>query len=221
MEYRAKYDTWLKKAPVEASTLEDKQKIFVEAGRTYPVLDVLETDGLHSQVELDFQAGAWWIFLPHWDSGNSGEITAEFSLKQSESAALIYGYLVFKENGQEILKVRATSGQKGWQYKGAEKIRAKGCIPPDNDWQISTNGYYISKEKQPGVAGMFYHITPDPDPETGRGEFGLHRDANVEVFPGSAGCIVVKTEDFNSKIRPLIDGIKQKQSHIPLTVKYT
>lgn len=221
MEYRAKYDTWLKKAPVEASTLDESEKVFVEAGRSFPVLDVLETDGLHSQVELDFQAGAWWLFLPHWDSGKSGEVTAEFSLKQARSSAIIYGYLVFKEGGTEILKVRATSGQPGYQYQGAHTIRAKGCIPPDNDWKISTNGYYISKAQQPGIAGMFYHITPDPDPQTRRGEFGVHLDANEGDFPGSAGCIVVKKGGGFDRVRSLIDGIKEKQSHIPLTVKYT
>ena len=113
------------------------------------------------------------------------------------------------------MKVRATSGLPNYQYRGAHTKVARGCIPPDDDWQISTNGYYSSTQ---GIEGQFYHITPDPDPDTGRSEFGLHRDANV---PGSAGCIVVKTSDFNSKVRPLIDGIRDKQSHIPLTVKYT
>lgn len=218
MEYKAKYDTWLKKAPVEASTLEEGEKVFVEAGRAYPIEEVLETDGLHAQVELGFDAGVWWLFLPHWDSGDTGKITAEFSLKQASSNTIVYGYLVFKEGGQEILKVRATSGQPGYQYQGAHTIRAKGCIPPDNDWKINTAGYYLSTA---GIEGQFYHITPDPDPETKRGEFGIHRDANERQYPGSAGCIVMKTSDFNSKVRPLIDGIRDKQSHIPLTVKYT
>lgn len=221
MEYRAKTSTWLKKLPIEASTLEDNQKVFVPQGKTFTLESILETNGLHSQVKLGFEAGAWWLFLPHWDSGSSGQVTAEFSLKQAESMTLIFGDLVFKEDGKEILRVKATSGQANFQDKGDHTIRAKGCIPPDKDWKISTHGRFISANEQPGIAGMFYHITPDPDPETGRSEFGLHRDANEVKFPGSAGCIVVKTADFQGKVRPLIDGIREKQPEIPLTVIYT
>ena len=221
MEYRAKNDTWLKKSPVQASTLEDNEKVLVPQGKAFTLESILETDGLHSQVELGFDAGVWWIFLPHWDSGNSGQVTAEFSLKQAQSGSLIFGDLVFKEGGREILRVKATSGQAGSQDKEDHTIRGKGCIPPDKDWKISTNGRFISEREQPGIAGMFYHITPDPDPETGRSEFGLHRDANEIRFPGSAGCIVVKTADFEGKVRPFIDGIREKQPQIPLTVIYT
>jgi hypothetical protein len=63
--------------------------------------------------------------------------------------------------------------------------------------------------------------TPDPDPETGRSEFGLHRDSNVTIYPGSAGCIVVKTSDFNDKIRPFLDGLRETQSFISLSVVYS
>jgi len=73
----------------------------------------------------------------------------------------------------------------------------------------------------PGIEGMFYHITPDPDPDTGRSEFGLHRDSNVAIYPGSAGCIVVKTSDFNDKIRPFLDGLRETQSFISLSVFYS
>jgi len=217
MQYTAKTDTWLKKSPVEASTLEDDDKVFVKAGKTYPVEDVLDTTGLHEQVQLEFQAGAWWVFLPHWDSEGTGEITAEFSLKQAKSNTIIYGSLVFKEDGKEILKVTATSGQPRYQYQGAHTIKAKGCLPPGNNWKINTRGWHISKA---GIAGMFYHILPDPHP-TGRGEFGVHLDANQEVFPGSAGCIVIKKYSGFDKVCSLINGIRDKQSHIPLIVKYT
>ena len=221
MKYTATTNTLLKKRPVQGSTLADNEKISVPKGKTYTVEEVLETDGLHSHIELDFEAGSWWIFLPHWDTGGTGEVKAEFSLKQAKARTIIYGSLVFTQNGQEILRVRATSGQPGYQYSGAHTIRGKGCIPPDNDWKITTSGYNIPASSQPGIAGMFYHITPDPDPQTGRGEIGLHRDANVDRYPGSAGCIVVKTSDFNSKICPLLDGLRGKQSHVPLRVVYS
>jgi hypothetical protein len=216
MQYTAKVNTLLKKSPVQGSTLADNEKVVVQAGKKYPVETILETDGLHSHVQLGFQAGAWWIFLPHWNSEGSGEVKAKFSLKQANSDAIIYGALVFTENGSEILRVGATSGQPGYQYENAHTEVGLGCIPPGSGWEISTNGYHLDID---GVNGMFYHITPDP--RYGRSEFGLHRDANATRWPGSAGCIVVKTTDFNGKVRPLIEGLKERQPSIPLTVNYT
>ena len=88
MQYTAKYDTWLKKSPVEASTLENDDKVLVPAGKAYPVEEVLDTTGLHEQVELGSDAGVWWLFLPHWDSGETGEITAECAGFWTSEAAL-------------------------------------------------------------------------------------------------------------------------------------
>jgi hypothetical protein len=66
---------------------------------------------------------------------------------------------------------------------------------------------------------MFYHITRDPDPGTGRSEFGLHRDANL---PDSAGCIVVADSIvFTKKVQPLLAELSRQQDFIPLVVNYT
>lgn len=219
MEYKSKVPTLLKRLPIQGSDLADDQKLLVPAGKTYKVDAILDSDGLHSHVELALEPGTWWIFLPHWDTGlQSEKVKAVFSLKQASISNLIYGDLVFNRGQQEVLRVRASSGQPGFQFPGAHTQRGRGCIPPDNDWRINTNGYYVST---PGIEGMFYHITPDPDPETGRSEFGLHRDANVSKRPGSAGCIVVKTSDLEGKIRPFLDGLREKQSFISLKVIYT
>lgn len=223
MKYRATTNTVLKKAPVQGSTLPDDQKVNVPRSKSYHIKKIVETDGLHSHVELEFDAGSWWIFLPHWDTGEAkpvitppttGIVTAVFRLKQAHTSQLINGSLTFFENSKEILKVVATSGIGGFQYAGAHTIRGKGCLPPANDWKISTSGYKLTTK---GVEGMFYHITPDP--RQGRGEIGLHRDANV---PGSSGCIVVRDSNtFNTKVIPLVNGLKNKQSQIPLSVVYT
>jgi len=223
MKYLATASTLLKKAPVQGSTLPEDQKVNVSKGKTYGIRKVIESDGLHSHVELESGSGSWWIFLPHWDIGNSNPvsspapsniITAVFTLKQAKTSELIDGSLTFFENGEEKLKVVATSGAAGYQYAGAHSVRGKGCLPPAKDWKISTSGYYLATK---GVEGNFYHITPDP--RAGRGEIGLHRDANV---PGSSGCIVVRgANTFNNKVAPLIDKLKYQQPKITLSVIYT
>jgi hypothetical protein len=222
MQYTATTDTLLKKAPVQGDTLPDDQKVNVSKDKIYGIKQVIETDGLHSYVELASGGGDWWIFLPHWDTGEvnpditpstNGKVTAVFRLKQAKSNQLIDGSLTFFEDGQEKFKVDATSGIAGHQYAGAHTVPRKGCLPPSDNWKISTSGYYL---KTKGVEGMFYHITPDP--QFGRSELGLHRDANV---PGSAGCIVVRdSKIFNDKVVPFVNSLKDKQSQIPLSVVY-
>jgi hypothetical protein len=222
MQYTATTDTLLKKIPLQGSTLPDDQKVNVPEGKTYEIEKVIETDGLHTHVELASGGGDWWVFLPHWDIGEAkpsfmpstnSKVTAVFTLKQAKSNKLIDGYLTFFADGQEKFKVVATSGLAGHQYDGAHKTKGKGCLPPSNNWKISTHGYPVPAK---GVAGMFYHITPDP--QFGRSELGLHRDANV---PGSAGCIVVRDSNiFNNTVVPFVNSLKDKQSQILLSVVY-
>jgi len=229
MRYTATADTILKKEPIQGSRLPDDQKVDVPEGKTFGIKQVIETDGVHSHVELESDAGSWWIFLPHWDTGEAkpvitpsttGVVTAVFTLKQANSSQLIKGSLTFFEDGNQVLTVVASSGQPRFQKAGSHTVKGLGCLPPAKDWKISTNGNNIPARQQAGIAGMFYHITPDP--RFGRSELGLHRDANFLTSPGSAGCIVVLDSDtFNNKVVPLINGLKNKQAQINLSVVYT
>ena len=59
--------TWLKKEPVQAAELGEKEKVLVPAGRDYAVVAYTErpADG-HAQVELAAGAGKWFLYEPHW-----------------------------------------------------------------------------------------------------------------------------------------------------------
>lgn len=59
--------TWLKKEPVQAAELGEKEKAAVGKGRDYAVCAYSEVaaDG-HARVELAAGAGAWFLFEPHW-----------------------------------------------------------------------------------------------------------------------------------------------------------
>lgn len=59
--------TWLKKEPVQATELGDKERVAVEKGRDYAVCAYTEVaaDG-HARVELAAGAGTWFLFEPHW-----------------------------------------------------------------------------------------------------------------------------------------------------------
>jgi hypothetical protein len=59
--------TWLKKEPVQAAELGEKEKVFCAAGKGYAVVAYSEVaaDG-HARVELASGAGTWFLFEPHW-----------------------------------------------------------------------------------------------------------------------------------------------------------
>jgi hypothetical protein len=73
-------NTWLKKEPVDASTLGDRQKKAVHKGRDYGVVRVTELPATaHVKVELAAGSGTWFIYGPHWrQQQKSGEaLTAQ------------------------------------------------------------------------------------------------------------------------------------------------
>jgi len=59
--------TWLKKEPVPAAELGEKEKVLVPVGKDYAVVAYTErpADG-HARVELAAGAGTWFVFEPHW-----------------------------------------------------------------------------------------------------------------------------------------------------------
>lgn len=217
----AKFDTFLKKTPDQASALKEDDLVFVEKNRNYPIEKVLSEYGLHIRVKLGYGAGDWWVFKPHWDLSdlpNTSLVIAVFKFPVSRSSKLIEGVLQFYRGDHKEIEVVATSGAIGYQYRGAEKIVGKGQIPEGDHWKINTEGYWLDTK---GVEGMFFHITPDPYRGDGfsRSEIGLHRDANV---PGSAGCIVVKNSQvFNGQIVSYLAGLSREQKSINLSVQYT
>ncbi len=59
--------TWLKKEPVQAAELGEKEKVLVPAGRDYAVVAYIERPAdAHARVELAAGAGTWFVFEPHW-----------------------------------------------------------------------------------------------------------------------------------------------------------
>lgn len=69
----ATQDTWLKKRPVQASELGEKEKVAVAWGKGYAVSAYTEVarDG-HAQVELGDGAGTWFIYEAHWRKVQAG-----------------------------------------------------------------------------------------------------------------------------------------------------
>ena len=59
-------NTLLKKEPVPSSELEDNEKSEIDKGKAFKGAKVLATQDNHTQVELPYGLGTWWLFDGHW-----------------------------------------------------------------------------------------------------------------------------------------------------------
>jgi hypothetical protein len=142
------------------------------------------------------------------------------------SANLIEGRLLLLDSELNALANTyiATSGLPNNQRFDCLDSKGFGPIPANNVigvdcYQVSTTPIYMPQVK--GVEGNFYKINPHMVMVNGvqRGDFGVHRDANV---PGSSGCIALRTgvgwQAFEEDMkREKAAGVEQ----IPLLVSYS
>lgn len=64
-------NTLLKKEPIQSYQLSYNQRKEVQKGKGYNVVDIVD-EGSHSKVTLDYGAGTWYIYNPHWQVSRSG-----------------------------------------------------------------------------------------------------------------------------------------------------
>lgn len=62
----AKQNTLLKKEPIQSYQLEFNLKKDVQKGKGYQATEIVN-EGIHSKVTLDYGAGVWYIYNPHWE----------------------------------------------------------------------------------------------------------------------------------------------------------
>ena len=115
-----------------------------------------------------------------------------------ETSELIEGRLLLVDCETKTIKNTyiATSGLPSNQSYDFLSLRGRGPIPPNNLIGIGSYSVATSALDMPnvrGVEGHFYKIDPNTVTVANveRGDFGVHRDANV---PGSSGCVVLRTE---------------------------
>ncbi|WP_126146966.1 hypothetical protein [Synechococcus elongatus] len=142
------------------------------------------------------------------------EPVAHFLMELKRSASLLRGLFEIRQGSKRLLSVAATSGINPHQGPGDWSIKGAGPIPPFSGIRIDLDPLYLP---QKGIEGNFYKILPFSF-ANGRGDFGVHFDANV---PGTAGCIAIlfrmdwaKTEGVFERLRE--QGFKT----IPLSVSY-
>jgi hypothetical protein len=118
----------------------------------------------------------------------------------------------------------ATSGLPGYQRSDCLSERGTGPIPPISLTGLDSYSVATVPLDMPnvrGVEGAFYKIDPHEVTISNvqRGDFGIHRDANV---PGSSGCIVLRTQlgwqAFQKDMQSLAGSGVRK---IPLLVSYS
>ena len=81
-------NTILKKEPIQSYQLVTGQKIDVPNGKGYQIINISEAVDNHSRAVLDYGAGVWYIYNPHWEIVSTN------------------GVFVAPDNTSKILKVR-------------------------------------------------------------------------------------------------------------------
>lgn len=59
--------TLLKKRPTQGIHLNKKERTFVGTGKSYKFTEIRDSIDGHLYVTLDYGAGSWYIYAPHWD----------------------------------------------------------------------------------------------------------------------------------------------------------
>ena len=152
----------------------------------------------------------------------------DFAMSLDTDNRLEAGRLVLRsisEQGGRTHTVWIATSSVANKQKPEDFHQKGGPIPPEyrvpaiRSWEVDTAPLYMPKTK--GVEGNFYKITPfnvTTNEGGNRGDFGIHKDANV---PGSAGCIVMtpgeRWDTFEKEMKRLF-GLGY--SRIPLFVTY-
>lgn len=140
-----------------------------------------------------------------------------FTQEIKPSNSLIYGNLALVYDTGEVINYIACSGATGRQSKSfLWKAGKYGAIPSGKYW-IPTKGYVSNL---PGIAGLFFHIQPDPVSSLGgRSELGIHWDGGAL---GTAGCIGIKNKSsFDTFCQRLAKLNEQGIRRLDLLVEHT
>lgn len=102
----AKQDTWLKREPVQSSTLSAEKKLFVPKGSAHVFDEISILPGKADyRVTLEFQpTTAWWFFPEHWEIRNSNAASAPAPAPKPNTVLLPIPYYSQRDNYRDPLR---------------------------------------------------------------------------------------------------------------------
>lgn len=178
------------------------------------------------------RAEAQLFCTPVNDSNNGGnQMSSQYFLLFSQhfdrDPGLDYGRLSINHLEKGIIEIWIVTSATAHIQDREDFHKKGGLIPPQyrlspkdrkNPWVVNTNPIYMSKI---GIEGNFYKINPhivETDKGGVRGNFGIHKDANV---PGSSGCIVMSYDRFKSFEKYMKKLRAEGVTKVPLFVQYS
>jgi hypothetical protein len=152
----------------------------------------------------------------------------DFTMGLDTDGRLEEGRLVLRsisEQGGRTHQIWVCTTSTANKQKPEDFHQKGGPIPPEyrvpnlRAWEVETTPIAMPGTK--GVEGNFYKILPylvKTDKGGDRGDFGIHRDANV---PGSMGCPVMSAERFKAFEAEMKRLKELGYTKIPLFVTYS
>jgi lysozyme len=140
----SKINTTLKKEPVASQNLTNDKKVKVNPRRTYKNNRILGRNNGHTQIEMDFNLGTWWVFDAHWEGLTTKVEVSSYEEVDGFRRLRNFPYFYQRDNGPE-----------GWRQCQSSSIAmvlkyldVKG-INDDVDYLRYVNKYGDTTERVP------------------------------------------------------------------------
>lgn len=105
----SRQQTWLKKEPIQANAIPNDGKAKVYQGRTYRKNKILSRKNNHTQIEMDFKMGTWWVFDEHWDGLYTDTSIKPYEIVDGFKRLRNFPYFYQQNNGPEGYRQCQTS----------------------------------------------------------------------------------------------------------------
>lgn len=97
----SRQQTWFKKEPVQADALPNDKKAKVYQNRTYKNNKILARKDGHTQIEMDFKMGTWWVFDAHWNGLYTDTTVKPYEVVDGFRRLRNFPYFYQQNNGPE------------------------------------------------------------------------------------------------------------------------
>lgn len=107
---KSRQQTWLKKKPIPSDQLTRDEKVSVYTSRTYRDNVILGHKDKHTQIEMSYNLGTWWVYDDHWTGLKTDSTVPPYEVVDGFRRLRNFPYCYQNDNGPEGYRQCQTSG---------------------------------------------------------------------------------------------------------------